>query len=214
MYKRLTVAVAALLFVAACNQDPTSSTANELTLAQNAQVITDNVVASPASENNGMSCEGLFRRLLDTLRTTDNATALADLAKARAYRDSAFMAREAGDTAKARSYRQLAFRSVLAAVIVLFPDAPARTGVAADTAIARIERFLGDKDAPRIRELLAHVKDLRTQANAALTSGDSVTALALNLRSIQILHRLAEHVREEHRDHDDVADHEMEAAEP
>ncbi len=40
-----------------------------------------------------MSCEGLFRRLLDTLRTTDNATALADLAKARAYRDSAFMAR-------------------------------------------------------------------------------------------------------------------------
>jgi len=43
-----------------------------------------------------------------------------------------------------------------------------------------------------------------------LASGDSVTALALNLRSMQILHRLVEHVRENHRDHDEVADGEME----
>jgi len=38
-----------------------------------------------------------------------------------------------------------------------------------------------------------------------------VTALSLNLRSIQILHRLVEHVRDNHRDHDEVADGEMEA---
>ena len=211
MYKRLTVAVAALLFVAACNQDPTAVSSNELALAQNAQVITDNVVASPSSANNGMSCEGLFRRLLDTLRTTDNAQARADLVQAQAYRDSAFAARMAGDTASARSYRQLAFRSVLSAVIELFPNAPARTAAAADTAIARIDKFLGDRDAPRIRALLAHVDSLRTEANTALASGDSVTALALNLRSIQILHRLVEHVRDNHRDHDEVADGEMEA---
>ena len=210
MYKRLTVAVAALLFVAACNQDPTAVSSNELALAQNAQVIADNVVASPSSANNGMSCEGLFRRLLDTLRTTDNTQARADLAQAHAYRDSAFAARMAGDTASARSYRQLAFRSVLSAVIELFPNAPARTAAAADTAIARIDKFLGNRDAPRIRALLAHVDSLRTEANTALASGDSVTALSLNLRSIQILHRLVEHVREEHRDHDDVADNEME----
>ena len=49
MYTRLTVAVAALLFVAACNQDPTAVSSNELALAQNAQVITDNVVASITS---------------------------------------------------------------------------------------------------------------------------------------------------------------------
>src|SRR5205823_4847168 len=121
MYKRLTVAVAALLFVAACNQDPTAVSSNELALAQNAQVITDNVVASPSSANNGMSCEGLFR------------------------------------------------------------------------------------------PLLTHVDSLRTEANTALASGDSVTALSLNLRSIQILHRLVEHVRDNHRDHDEVADGEMEA---
>src|SRR5438105_14339642 len=156
MYTRLTVAVAALLFVAACNQDPTAVSSNELALAQNAQVITDNFVASPSSANNGMSCEGLFRRLLDTLRTTDNTQARADLVQAQAYRDSAFAARMAGDTASARSYRQLAFRSVLSAVIELFPNAPARTAAAAATPIARIHNFLGDTDGPRIRPRRAH----------------------------------------------------------
>jgi hypothetical protein len=223
MHKRLTLAVASMLFVAACNQDPTAVSSNELALAQSAQNIADNVVGSPTASDTGTddreglrgtTSEGWFRRLIDTLRTTNNATALADLAQARAYRDSAFMAREAGDTAKARSYRRLAFRSVLSAVIVLFPDAPARTAAAADTAIARIEKFLGDKDAPRIRALLAHVDTLRHSADSALAAGDSVTALALNLRSIQILHRLVEHVRDEGEDHDDVADNEMESAEP
>jgi len=100
---------------------------------------------------------------------------------------------------------------VLSAVIELFPNAPERTGAAVDTAVAHIEKFLGTRDAPRIRAILAHVKDLRTQAEAALTAGDKVTALALNLRSLQILHRLVEHVMENHRDHDEVADGEMEA---
>lgn len=209
MQRRMTVAVAALLFAAACSQDPTSagSTTNELVLAQSAQVITDNVAASPSG---GTTCEGWFRRVLDTLRTTDNPVAIAYLDSARANRDSAFQAWIAGDTAKARAYRQAAFRDLLSAVIAIFPNAPARTGAAVDTAVARIENFLGDRDAPRIRAILAHVKDLRTQADAALASGDSVTALALNLRGLQILHRLVEHVRDARHDHDDVADQEME----
>jgi hypothetical protein len=209
MHKRLTVAVAALLFAAACNQDPTStsSTTNELVLAQNAQVITDNVAAS---RTGGTTCEGWFMRLIDTLRTTDNPAAIADLDSARANRDSAFHAWQAGDTAQARAYAHTAFRYLLSAVIELFPNAPQRTGEAVDTAIARIENFLGDRDAPRIRALLAHVKDLRTQADAALASGDKVTALALNLRGLQILHRLVEHVRYANHDHDGTADQEME----
>ena len=46
----------------------------------------------------------------------------------------------------------------------------------------------------------------------ALAGGDEVRALALNLRSIQILHRLVEHVRDRHADHDEVADAEMQGA--
>jgi len=208
MHKRITIALAALMFAAACSQDPTGASSNELMLAQNAQAIADNVAATPAG---AVTYEGWFRRLLDTLRTTDNPTARAYLDSARANRDSALVARQAGDTAAARAYRRTAFRDVLSAVIAIFPNAPERTGLAVDAAIARIEKFLGDRDAPRIRAILAHVKDLRTQAEAALTAGDKVTALALNLRGMQILHRLVEHIRDNHRDHDDVADGEMEA---
>lgn len=209
MLKRSTVAVAALCLVAACNQDPTgASTTNEVMLAQNAQMIADNVAATPGA---GTHCEGWYRRLLDTLRTTDNAVARMFLDSARINRDSAWAARERGDTAAARAFRKAAFRDVLSAVIELFPNAPQRTGAAVDTAVAKIENFLGDRDAPRIRAILAHIKDLRAQADAALASGDKVSALALNLRSMQILHRLVEHVRYARHDHDAVADGEMES---
>src|SRR3982751_5806213 len=209
MHRRMTVAVAALMFAAACQQEPTSagSTTNEVMLAQNAQIIADDVAAS---RNGGTNCEGWFRRVVDTLRSTDDPIAIAYLDSARVNRDSAHVARERGDTAAARAFRQAAFRDLLSAVIELFPNAPERTGAAVDTAVARIEAFLGDRDAPRIRALLAHVEDLRTQSDAALTSGDKVTALALNLRAMQILHRLRQHIEERHEDHDAVADGEME----
>ena len=208
MHKRMTIALAALTFAAACSQEPTGAGAssNELMLAQNAQVIADNVAATPAG---GTTCEGWFRRVVDTLRTTDDPIAIAYLDSARINRDSAWAARQRGDTAAARAFGRAAFRDLLSAVIELFPNAPERTGTAVDTAVARIENFLGTRDAPRIRAMLAHVKDLRTQAEAALTGGDTVTALALNLRSLQLLHRLVEHVRDNHRDHDAVADGEM-----
>ena len=208
MYKRMTIALAALMLAAACSQDPTGAASNELMLAQNSQTIADNIAASPTG---GTTCEGWFRRVVDTLRTTNDPVAIAYLDSARINRDSAWAARQRGDTAAAHAFRRAAFRDVLSAVIELFPNAPERTGAAVDTAVAHIEKFLGDRDAPRIRAILAHVKDLRTQAVAALTAGDKVTALALNLRSLQILHRLVEHVRDNHRDHDEVADGEMEA---
>src|ERR1043166_6583083 len=163
MYRRMTMAVAALTFAAACSQEPTSSTStNELMLAQSAQAITDTVAAS---RDGGTTCEGWIRRVIDTLRTTDNPVALAYLDSARMNHDSARAAWQRGDTTAARAFLKAAFRDVLSAVIALFPNAPERTGAAVDSAVARIENFLGDRDAPRIRAILAHVKDLRTQAD-------------------------------------------------
>ena len=206
MHKRMAVALAAVLVAAACNQDPTGVSANELVLAQDAQLIAQDVSAST-----GATHEGWVRRLLDTLRTTDDPEALAFLQQARDYREAARAALAAGDTATARADWRLAFRAVLSAVIELFPNAPERTGLAVDQAIVRIENFLGGRDAPRIRLVLAHVKALRAQADQAFVAGDKVTALALNVRGMQILHRLVEHVRDRHRDHDEVADGEMQA---
>ncbi|MFN2571933.1 MAG: hypothetical protein ABR537_10045 [Gemmatimonadales bacterium] len=208
MHNRMVISLAALCLAAACNQDPTGASTNELVLAQRAQVIADNVAATPAA---GTNYEGWLRRVVDTLRTTDDPEARADLAAARANRDSALTARQAGDTAAARGYARTAFRDVLAAIIELFPNAPERTGLAVDNAIDRIETFLGGRDAPRIRAILAHVKELRVEADQAFVAGDKVTTLALNLRGSQILHRLVEHVRENHRDHDEIADAEMNA---
>jgi hypothetical protein len=205
MRKHMTAAVAAALVVAACSQDPTG-VSGELMLAQNAQLIAQNVATFT-----GATYEGWWARLRDTLRTTDDPEARAFLDQAAAYRDSARTAWDAGDTTAARGYRRLAFRSVLAAVIELFPNAPERTGLAVDQALVRIERFLGGRDAPRIRLILAHVKDLRAEADRALAAGDKVTALALNLRGMQILHRLVEHIRDIREDHDGVADSEMQA---
>src|SRR5256712_1217932 len=208
MHKRMTIALAALMFAAACSQDPTGAASNELMLAQNSQTIADNVAAS---RTGGTTFEGWFRRVVDTLRTTNDPVAIAYLDSARINRDSAWAARQRGDTAAAHAFRRAAFRDVLSAVIELFPNAPKRTGAAVDTAVAHIAKVLGTRDAPRIRASLAPLKDLRPHAEAALTAGDKVTALALNLRSLQILHRLVEHVMENHRDHDEVADGEMEA---
>jgi hypothetical protein len=206
MRKLMTAALVAMVVTAACSQEPTGVSNSELALAQDAQLIAQDVATST-----GTNCEGWWRRLRDTLRTTDDPEARAFLDQAAAYRDSARAAWEAGDTTAARRYWRLAFRSVLAAVIEIFPNAPARTGLAVDQAIVRIERFLGGHDAPRIRAVLGHVKELRASADAAFAGGDKVTALALNLRSIQILHLLVEHIRDGHRDHDAVADSEMQA---
>ncbi|HYU10865.1 MAG TPA: hypothetical protein VEK77_15915 [Gemmatimonadales bacterium] len=201
----MTVALAAMLVAAGCSQDPTGASNNELVLAQQAQLIAQDVATST-----GANCEGWWRRLRDTLSTTDDPEALAFLEQAAAYRDSARAALAGGDTTAARAYWRLAFRSVLSAVIEIFPNAPERTGLAVDQAIVRIEQFLGGRDAPRIRAILGHVKELRARADEAFAAGDKVTALALNLRGMQILHRLVEHIRDAHRDHDAVADSEME----
>jgi hypothetical protein len=207
MRKHMTAGLVALVVAAACSQEPTAPSLNgELALAQDAQLIAANVAAAT-----GASQGGWWQRLRDTLRTTDDPQARAFLDTAAAYRDSARTALAAGDTTAARAYRRLAFRSVLAAVIEIFPNAPERTGLAVDEAVVRIERFLGGRDAPRIRAILGHVKELRAQADAAFAGGDKVTALALNLRGMQIAHRLVEHIRDAHRDHDAVADGEMQA---
>lgn len=205
MHKRA-IAVGALLFAAACNQDPAAVSVDELMLAQQSQAI----VTSVASERDGGThYEGWFRRLVEALRTTDDPEAQACLAEARALRQEARDAFESGDRELARQLLHESFVKVLCAIVEVFPNAAERTGLAVDNAIERIENFLGDREAPRIRAVLAHVKELRADADEALAAGNEVAALALNLRSIQILHRLVHHVRDQHQDHDEVADSEM-----
>lgn len=205
MHKRMTIAIAAGLVAAACSQDLTAPSSQELVLAQQSQAIALDVATTTETRH-----EDWLRRLFSALRNSDDPEAQACLAEARALGQQARAAFEAGDRVLARQLLHQSFLKVLCAVVEVFPNAPERTGLAVDEAISRIEARLGDRDAPRIRAVLAHVKELRAQADQALAGGDKVGALALNVRSIQILHRLVEHIRDMHRDHDEVADHEME----
>ena len=208
MRKHMTAALAAMLVAAGCSQDdPTAVSSQELILAQQVEAIARDVATTTEATH-----EGWLRRLFAALRDTDDPEAQACLAEARELREQARAAFEAGDRELARHLWRESFLKVLCAVIEVFPNAPERTGLAVDQAIVRIEQFLGGRDAPRIRRILAHVKELRAAADRALASGDKVTALALNVRSMQILYRLVEHIRDAHQDHDGVADSEMQAA--
>jgi len=206
MRKHVTAALVAMAMATACSQEPTAPQADELVIAQQAQAIAQDVATASEATH-----EGWLRRLFAALRDTDDPEAQACLAEARDLREQARAAFEAGNLELARQLWRDAFLKVLCAVVEVFPNAPERTGLAVDQAIVRIETFLGGRDAPRIRLVLAHVRDLRAQADRALAAGEKVTALALNLRGIQILYRVVEHIREAHADHDAVADGEMQA---
>lgn len=195
--------IALVALAAACSDTPAGPSQNELVLAQDAQAIAQSV-GSNWDRPWGVSHMGWLRRLLDTLRTTDDPEARAFLEQARAYRDSAAAALRAGDRMGAREYFHKSFIAILSAVVEVFPNAPARTGAAVDEIVTRIETRLGDAEAPRIRRVLAYVDGLRTQADAALANGELVDALLLNLRCLDILHRLVHHLRDgmDHRESD------------
>ena len=203
--KRFATIAAATLLLAACVENPAGPGTAELILAQDAQALVEQDVATHHHDYFGW-----FGRLLTALRTTDDPEARAFLEQAHQYHEEAVAARRAGNFEEARRLFQLAFRAVLSAVIEVFPNAPARSGELVDGVIARIETRLGDREAPRIRRILAHVKELRQQAEA---SDDPVTQLAINVRCTQILHRLVHHVRfVSDGERDRVADGEMQEA--
>jgi hypothetical protein len=207
IYRRfIPVAVAGLLV--ACSQDATGPAPDEMTLAIQAERIAQDVAATT-----GTTHERWLWRLFQALRDSDDPEAQSCLAEARELREQARAAAAAGRREAARELYHQSFLKVLCAVVEVFPNAPARTGAAVDQVVARIESFLGDREAPRIRRILAHVEELRNQANALIAT-DPVGALALNLRAIQILHRLAGHLRAIHdavHDHDAIADAVMDA---
>jgi len=206
MRRTLMAAGTALLMTAACGTDePTGLTGEEMVLAQQSEVIARDVVTTTETRH-----EDWVRRLFAALRQTDDPEAQACLAEARSLREQAWAAFEAGDRELARQLLRDSFLKVLCAVVEVFPNAAERTGEVVDDVLARIEERLGERDAPRIRLILAHVEELRAQADQALSDGEEVRALALNLRAVQILHRLVMHVREAHQDHDRIADQEME----
>lgn len=199
-------ALAAVVMVAACAQDLSGPQTEELVIAPEVEAIARDVANTTATTH-----EHWVARLLAALRHTDNAAAQACLAEARRLREAARLALAAGNRVLARELLRDSWLQVLCAVVEVFPNAAERTGMAVDNALERIDAFLGDRDAPRIRAILEHVTDLRARARSELAEGHEVTALDLNLRALWILHRLRDHIRVGRDEHDGVARDEMES---
>jgi len=95
-----------MLVAAGCSQDPTGASNSELVLAQQAQLIAQDVATStaPIVKAGGSGCVTRCARPMIS-------AARAFLDQAVAYRDSARAALAGGDTTAARAYWRLAFRS-------------------------------------------------------------------------------------------------------
>ena len=139
------------------------------------------------------------QRLIRGINQQGSEEAIAVLEQARTTRGEAREARIAGDSTLFLSLMEESKGFLFEAIIITFPDAPERTGIAIDEAIARITERLGDRDAPRILEVLAEVTELRTQADAALAAGDGLTALDLNFQASRMLTQMAHFIRDGHR---------------
>jgi hypothetical protein len=147
------------------------------------------------------------QRLIRGINQQGSTEAIALLEQARTLRGEAREARVAGDSELFLSLMEQSKASLFEAVILTFPDAPERTGNAVDEAIARITERLGDRDAPRISEVLAEATELRVQAVAALAAGDDLTALDLNFQASRMLTRMVHFIRDGQRRGDREAGH-------
>lgn len=178
------------LILAACDQSSTLAPADEealaLSLAAEAQQTLD---------ADQVSLQRLVQRLIRAVRERGDETAQAMLDEARQLHLAARAAREEGDLETARRLAHQAYALVLEAIVLTFPEAPARVGAAVDKVSDRIESRLGDRDAPRIRRVLARVAELRELADRALDEERPVEALAINLRAARFLVRLVHHLR-------------------
>jgi hypothetical protein len=181
--------------LAACAKEPTGARGAATTPQAEATLATSFAsYADSTAERNGAPMPNLIDAFFRELRAHPNAQAQALVDKSRALADSGRAARDAGDMDTARRYFMAAHETLFDAVVIVLPNAYERTGAVVDTILARITERLGDRDAPRIRRALGVITQVRADAQAAAAS-DEGHALALNMRALDMLRRLREHLQ-------------------
>lgn len=181
--------------LAACAKEPTGARREATTPQTEAALATSFAsFADSSAERNGAPMPRLLNAFFRELRAHPNTEAQALVDQSRALADSGRAARDAGDLDAARRYFIAAHETLFDAVVIVLPWAYERTGAVVDTILARITARLGDRDAPRIRRVLGVITQVRADAQAAAAS-DEGHALALNMRALDMLRRLQEHLQ-------------------
>lgn len=187
MRTRLMAAAVACLAVAGCSDTgPLAVDDEELLAAELVALV----------EETGEARDGgpgaLLQRMVRAVRENGDADARRMLRQARVLRDLARIARQAGDEEAARAYATRSYHTLLGAIVLTYPNAPARVGGMVDGMLSRMRERLGDREAPRIRRVLRYAWALRERADAAERPA---VALGLNLTAFDVLHRLVEYLR-------------------
>lgn len=186
----------AFLALAACGREaalPTDEavlSGPEYSLAASLSGTADSMAARQRS-----TMDLILRAFHNALLENDDPAARALLAASRAYADSGRAAAQAGDREAARRYFQAAHDKLFEAIVLVLPDAAERTGAAVDSALARIEARLDTAAAPRIRAVLALVREIRARADSALAAGDEGRALGMNVRAMEMLRTMHRHLQ-------------------
>jgi hypothetical protein len=194
---RVAVVSTLLIFSAftACSREspvPTDASAPvpEATLALSLAGSADS--AARAGQN---TVDLLLRAVRASLAQLDRPRARTLLERSRALADSGRSAARAGSADVARRYFQAAHHALFRAVILVLPNAGRRIGAQVDTIRTRMLVRLDTAAAPRIRAVLGFVADLRRQADAAVASGDLAKGLGLNVRALETLRALQQHLQ-------------------
>ena len=137
----------------------------------------------------------VLRAVRAALAQQDNPRARALLEQSRVQADSGRAAAQAGNRDAARRYFEAAHNLLFRAVVQVLPNVGQRIGAQVDTIRARMLLRLDTAAAPRIRRVLGFVADLRTQADAAAAAGDLAKALGLNIRAMDTLRALQQHLQ-------------------
>lgn len=189
-------AVLTLAALAACGREASAPTDQESALTGEGNLaVSLSGSADSAARRQGTTLDRLLEAFRAQLRQIDNPRARALLAESRALADSGRAAARTGDRATARSYFEAAHERLFRAVVLVMPNAATRIGAAVDTIRERMLVRLDTNPAPRIRQVLTFVGTLRTRADAALTAGEPWRALALNVRAMETLRALRQHLQ-------------------
>jgi len=195
--KLYTLIALSALGLAACAKEPTDArrdtTIQTPTQTEAALATGFAQSADSAAQRAGAPLPRLLDLFFAELRAHPNPEARALLEQSRALADSGRAARQAGDDAAARAYWIAAHETLFDAIVLVLPNAYERTGGVVDDILARITAALGDREAPRIRQALELVRRVRAEAATAAAT-DEGHALALNMRALEILKRLHEHL--------------------
>jgi len=190
------VAVLSLAALAACGREASTPTDQESALTAEAGLaVSLSGSADSAAQRQGTTLDRLLEAFHAQLRLTDDPRARALLAQSRALADSGRAAARAGDRAGARAFFEAAHETLFRAVVLVMPNVATRIGAAVDTLRERMLVRLDTNPAPRIRQVLTFVGTLRSNADAALAAGQRWRALALNVRAMETLRTLRQHLQ-------------------